>query len=70
MAAMLDLPRMRAALHDLPDQTELDPQKYFGAELTVPTRPARRHVSSIMSKAATSPRRSIGAAPSPEPPRN
>jgi len=36
MAAMLDLPRMRAALHDLPDQTELDPQKYFGAELTVP----------------------------------
>jgi asparagine synthase (glutamine-hydrolysing) len=36
MAAMLDLPRMRAALHDLPDQTELDPQKYFGAELAVP----------------------------------
>jgi asparagine synthase (glutamine-hydrolysing) len=36
MSAMLDLPRMRAALVDLPDQTELDPQKYFGAEFAVP----------------------------------
>ena len=36
MEAMLDLPRMRAALDDLPDQTELDPQKYFGAEFAVP----------------------------------
>ena len=36
MAAMLDLPRMRAALEDLPDETELDPQKYFSAEFTVP----------------------------------
>jgi len=36
MAAMLDLPRMRAALENLPDQTELDPQKYFVPELAVP----------------------------------
>ncbi|MFL6733221.1 MAG: asparagine synthase-related protein [Sphingomicrobium sp.] len=36
MAAMLDLPRMRAALEDLPDQTELDPQKYYSAEFAVP----------------------------------
>ena len=36
IAAMLDLPRMRAALENLPDQTELDPQKYFGAEFAVP----------------------------------
>jgi len=36
MAAMLDLPRMRAALENLPDQTELDPQKYFSAEFAVP----------------------------------
>jgi asparagine synthase (glutamine-hydrolysing) len=36
MAAMLDLPRLRAALDNLPDQTELDPQKYFGAEFAVP----------------------------------
>lgn len=36
MAAMLDLPRMRAALEDLPEQTELDPQKYFGPEFAVP----------------------------------
>jgi asparagine synthase (glutamine-hydrolysing) len=36
MAAMLDLPRLRAALHDLPNETELDPQKYLVAELAVP----------------------------------
>lgn len=36
MAAMLDLPRMRAALENLPDQTELDWQKYAGAEFAVP----------------------------------
>jgi asparagine synthase (glutamine-hydrolysing) len=36
MAAMLDLPRMRAALENLPEETELDPQKYFGAEFAVP----------------------------------
>ena len=36
MSAMLDLPRMRAALENLPDETELDPQKYFGAEFAVP----------------------------------
>jgi len=36
MAAMLDLPRLKAALENLPDQTELDPQKYFGAEFAVP----------------------------------
>ena len=36
MSAMLDLPRMRAALENLPKETELDPQKYFGAEFAVP----------------------------------
>ena len=36
MAAMLDLPRLRAALENLPEETELDPQKYFGAEFAVP----------------------------------
>lgn len=36
MTAMLDLPRLRSALENLPQQTELDPQKYFGAELAVP----------------------------------
>jgi asparagine synthase (glutamine-hydrolysing) len=36
MAAMLDLPRLKAALEDLPDQTELDRRKYFGAEFAVP----------------------------------
>jgi asparagine synthase (glutamine-hydrolysing) len=40
MAAMLDLPRMRAALEDLPDQTELDPQKYYSAEVCCSSRPA------------------------------
>lgn len=36
MAAMLDLTRLRAALENLPEQTELDRQKYFGAEFAVP----------------------------------
>lgn len=36
MAGMLDLPRMRAALEELPDETEVDPQKYFSAEFAVP----------------------------------
>lgn len=36
IASMLDLPRMRAALENLPEQTELDPQKYFSAEFAVP----------------------------------
>jgi asparagine synthase (glutamine-hydrolysing) len=36
MSAMLDLPRLKAALENLPDQTELDPQKYFGAEFAIP----------------------------------
>ena len=36
MATMLDLPRMRRALENLPDETELDPQKYFTAEFAVP----------------------------------
>ena len=36
MAAMLDLPRMKSALENLPDRTELDPQKYFSAEFAVP----------------------------------
>ena len=36
MAEMLDLPRMRAALENLPEETELDSQKYFSAEFAVP----------------------------------
>lgn len=36
MKAMLDVPRLRAALENLPEQTELDPQKYFGPEFAVP----------------------------------
>ena len=36
MAAMLDLPRMRALLEDWPDQTELDPHKYMAREFAVP----------------------------------
>jgi len=36
LAAMLDLPRMREALENLPEETELDPQKYFSAEFAVP----------------------------------
>jgi len=36
LAAMLDLPRLRAALDDWPDQTELDPQEYFAREFAVP----------------------------------
>lgn len=35
-AAMLDLPRLRAALEDWPDETVLDPQRYFTAEFAVP----------------------------------
>ena len=36
MAGVLDLPRMRAALENLPEQTKLDPQKYFSPEFAVP----------------------------------
>ena len=36
MSIMLDLPRMRAALENLPNETELDPQKYYSAEFAVP----------------------------------
>jgi asparagine synthase (glutamine-hydrolysing) len=36
IASMLDLPRLKAALEDWPDQTETDPQKYFSRELAVP----------------------------------
>lgn len=36
MAAMFDLPRLKAALQNLPEQTELDPQKYYTAEFAVP----------------------------------
>lgn len=32
LCAMLDLPRLRAALDNLPEQTELDPQKYMPIE--------------------------------------
>lgn len=36
IAAMLDLPRLRAALEDWPDETELDPQQYYVREFAVP----------------------------------
>ena len=36
LAYMLDLPRMRSALENWPDQTEIDPQKYRAAEFAVP----------------------------------
>lgn len=36
IAGMLDLPRLRAALEDWPEQTEVDPQKYFTRECAVP----------------------------------
>lgn len=36
LAGMLDLPRLRAALENLPDHTELDPQKFYAAEFAVP----------------------------------
>ena len=36
LAAMLDIPRLRAALENFPAQTELDKQKYFDVELAVP----------------------------------
>jgi asparagine synthase (glutamine-hydrolysing) len=35
-SAMLDLPRLRAAIEDWPEQTETDPQKYCGREFAVP----------------------------------
>jgi asparagine synthase (glutamine-hydrolysing) len=35
MSSMLDLPRMRSALEELPDETPLDPQQYYGAEFAV-----------------------------------
>jgi asparagine synthase (glutamine-hydrolysing) len=35
-AAMLDLPRLRAALEEWPDVTETDPQKYAAREFAVP----------------------------------
>jgi asparagine synthase (glutamine-hydrolysing) len=36
MALMLDLPRLRAALENLPDQTETDQQKFYSTEFAVP----------------------------------
>ncbi len=36
MAAMLDLPRLRAALEDWPENTEVDPQQFFSREFAVP----------------------------------
>jgi asparagine synthase (glutamine-hydrolysing) len=35
MRRMLDLPRLRAALEDWPDRTEVDPRKCFGAQIAV-----------------------------------
>ena len=36
MAAMLDLPRLRAALEDWPEETETDPQQFYVREMAVP----------------------------------
>ncbi|MCL6697381.1 asparagine synthase-related protein [Sphingomonas sp. NSE70-1] len=36
MAEMLDLPRLRAALEDWPEDTETDPQQFFAREFAVP----------------------------------
>lgn len=36
MASMIDLPRLREALENLPEETPLDPQDYFGPEFAVP----------------------------------
>lgn len=36
MASMLDIPRLRSALENWPEQTETDPQKFFTAEFGVP----------------------------------
>jgi asparagine synthase (glutamine-hydrolysing) len=36
MIAMLDLPRLRAALEDWPDETEIDPQQFYVREFAVP----------------------------------
>ena len=36
MRRMLDIPRLRAALADWPDETELDPQAFMGREYAVP----------------------------------
>jgi asparagine synthase (glutamine-hydrolysing) len=36
MIAMLDLPRLRAAIEDWPDQTEIDPQQFYVREFAVP----------------------------------
>lgn len=36
MAAMLDLPRLRAALEDWPEETETDAQQYYVREFAVP----------------------------------
>lgn len=36
IAAMIDLPRLRAAIEDWPDKTETDPQKYAPRQFAVP----------------------------------
>jgi asparagine synthase (glutamine-hydrolysing) len=36
IARMLDLPRLRAALEDWPEQTETDPRRMYAAEMAVP----------------------------------
>ncbi|HXG80458.1 MAG TPA: asparagine synthase-related protein [Sphingomicrobium sp.] len=36
MATMLDFPRLRAALEDWPEETEVDPQRYYVREFAVP----------------------------------
>lgn len=35
LAAMIDVPRLKAALDNLPEQTELDPQKFMPIEMTL-----------------------------------
>jgi len=36
IGAMMDIPRLRAALENWPEQTEIDYQKFFGPQLAVP----------------------------------
>jgi asparagine synthase (glutamine-hydrolysing) len=36
LGKMFDIPRLRAALEDWPEQTEVEPEKYFGPQFAVP----------------------------------
>jgi asparagine synthase (glutamine-hydrolysing) len=36
LGKMFDIPRLRAALDDWPEHTEVEPEKYFGPQFAVP----------------------------------